>query len=94
MESDEETTAAIVNLLFVKKNKKKRKRFVWVKPWLGRRINLGLYETLVQELRFEDKSEYKKHPRMKPQDFDEILEPIQDDITKTNKYIRDSIPQT
>ena len=40
--SDEETTAVIVALPVVKKNKKKRKRSVWVKPWLRRRINLGL----------------------------------------------------
>ena len=60
MESDEEIVAAIAALLLVKKNKKNRKRSVWLKAWLGRIINLGLYETLVQELRFEDKSEYKK----------------------------------
>ena len=46
---------------------------MWVKPWLKRRINLGLYETLVQEIRFEDKSEYKKPLCMTPQDFDEIF---------------------
>ena len=51
MESNEETAAAIVALLFVKRNKKKRKRYVWVKPGLRRRIDLGLYEMLVQELR-------------------------------------------
>ena len=33
---------------------------VWVKPLLGRRTNLGFYETLVQELRFEDELDYKK----------------------------------
>ena len=52
MESDEENAAAIVAVLLATKSKKKRKRSVLVKPWLGRRINLGLYETLVQELRF------------------------------------------
>ena len=51
MERNEETAAAIVSLLHVKRYKKKRKRSVWVKPWLGRRIILGLYEMLVQELR-------------------------------------------
>ena len=51
MRSNEETTAAIVALLLVKRNKKKRKRSVWVKPWLRRRIDLGLYEMLLQELR-------------------------------------------
>ena len=30
---------------------------MWEKLWLGKRINLGLYEMLVQELQFEDKSE-------------------------------------
>ena len=91
MESDEETAAAIVALLLVKKKKKKRKRSVWVKPWLGRRINLGLYETLVQELRFEDESECKKLLRVTPYDFDEILGLMQDHITKTNTNRRDSI---
>ena len=47
----EKTAAAIVALLLVKRNKKKRKRSVWVKPWLRRRIDLGLCELLVQELR-------------------------------------------
>ena len=59
MESGEETAAAIVALLLVKKNKKKRKRSVWVKSWLGRRMNVGFYETLLRELRFEEESEYK-----------------------------------
>ena len=65
---------------------------MWVKPSLGRRINLGLYETLAQELRFEDESEYKKLLHMTPQDFEEILGLIEDDITKTKTNMRDSIP--
>ena len=64
---------------------------MWVKSLLGRRINLSLYETLVQELRFEDESEYKKLLRMTPLNFDEILGLIQEDITKTNTNMRDSI---
>ena len=52
MERVEETAAALVALILDKKNKKKRERFVWVNSWLG------FYETLVQELRFEDESEY------------------------------------
>ena len=66
------------------------KRSAWVKPWLGRKINPGLSEKLV--LRFEDESEYKKLLSMTPQDFDEILGLIQDDIIKTNTNMRDSIP--
>ena len=54
MESDEETTAAAVASLLVQKKLKTRKRSVWVKSFLGRKIYLGLHEMLVQELRFED----------------------------------------
>ena len=59
MKSDEETAAAIVILLLVKKNKKNRKRSVWVQSWLGKRIILGFYKTLIKELRFEEELEYK-----------------------------------
>ena len=65
---------------------------MWVKPWLRRRINLGLYETLVQELKFEDESEYKKLLHIAPQDFDEFWGLIQNDITKAKTNMRDSIP--
>ena len=61
MESNEETAAAIVVSLLVKRNRKQRNRkkrnrkktktSAWLKPWLGRRINLSLYEVLAQELR-------------------------------------------
>ena len=48
---------------------------MWVKPWLGKRINLGLYEMLVQELRFEDKLEYKN--LIKEMTFHKHLSPSQ-----------------
>ena len=37
-------SAAIVASLLVKRNKKKIKRSEWVKPWLGKKINLGLWD--------------------------------------------------
>ena len=52
MESNEETAAATVAILLMKRNKKRRKRSVRAKPWPERRIHLGLYEMLVQELRY------------------------------------------
>ena len=42
---------------------------MWVKPWLGRIINLGLHEMLVQKLRFEDELEYKNLLPMMPHGF-------------------------
>ena len=68
----------------LKKNRNNRKRSVWVRTCLGRRNNPGFYETLVQEWRMEDISEYKKLLRMTPHDFDES-EDFFKMITKQNK---------
>ena len=87
MESDEEIATAVVALLLAKR-KNKRERSVWVKPWLVWRINLGFYETLVAELRFEDKSQYKNFCAW----HHTTLGLIQDDITIRNTNIRDSVP--
>ena len=47
-------TAATISLLLVKKTRKKKKISLKVKPWLGKRPNPDIYETLVQEIKFED----------------------------------------
>ena len=41
-----------------KKENKRKQRNVWVKPWLNRRNELGIYNTLLTELRMEDEGEY------------------------------------
>ena len=78
MELDQETTAVLLAAaLVVKKRRKCRKkttRSVSVKPWLSRRINLCVYDSLLQELRSEDEAEYRKFLRMAPENFDELLE--------------------
>ena len=51
-----------------------------VKSWLGRRNNLGMFGTFLQELRFESK--YKEPLRITVSDFDKVLGLIQDDIPK------------
>ena len=82
MESHEKTAAAIVEKM------RKKLRSVLVKPWMGRRINLCLYKTLVQESR-STKNSYARHHRT----LVRFLVPlIQDDITKTNTNMRDSTP--
>ena len=54
-------------------------------PWLGRRINVGLYEMLIDtRTKIEDKSKYKKLLHMTPKDFDEILRLIHDCTNGSN----------
>ena len=63
-----------------------------MKPWLQRRSYLGCFETLLKELRPEDEAECKRFLRMTPQIFDELLELVEEDITKENTRFRDAIP--
>ena len=63
MDVDQERAAAsmIIGVLLKRgKTKHRKKRSVWVKPWLQRRNKLGVYHTLLQELRIEAEDEYKK----------------------------------
>ena len=45
-------TAAIL-LEDQRQHRQQRKRMMWVKPWLSRRVTLGHYDTLMQELMHE-----------------------------------------
>ena len=63
-----------------------------MKPWLQRREQFGAYDTLLRELRSEDKSEYKTFLRMSPAAFDELLDMVEGDITKENMVMRTAVP--
>ena len=59
MDSDLECVAGVlVTSSVIKKKKslrnKRKQRTVWVKPWFNRRNELGVYNTLLRELRIED----------------------------------------
>ena len=71
---------------------KRKKRVCWIKSWLNRRQQLGIYDTLLQELRFEYEEDYKKYLRMNANNFDEILSIIANDITKQDTNMREAIP--
>ena len=56
----------------VEKRRQKR-RTVWVRPWLERRIELGQYTQLMEELKVEDVNSFKNFTRMDPEMFNELL---------------------
>ena len=90
MDSDLECAAAVLVISSVIKKKKslrkkREQRTVWVKPWLNRRNELSVYNTLLRELRKEDEDEYKKFLRITPEDFDDLVNLIKCDIKK-KKY--------
>jgi len=72
MEEEEDLllTAAYLQLQIMKKARRKRKkRSVWMRDWLQRRVLYGQYEKLVAELREEDERGYKNYMRISPDLF-------------------------
>ena len=61
MDSESECAAAVIIVAAISKKRKrmrkKRLRSIWVKPWLGRRNDLGVDNTLLREFRLEDSDE-------------------------------------
>ncbi|GFX31664.1 hypothetical protein TNCV_4081881 [Trichonephila clavipes] len=45
--------------LIRRQNAKRKKRKVWVKPWVGRRTEYGASHTLLKELKNEDHTAYR-----------------------------------
>lgn len=75
-----------------KKQRKRSKRKVWVKPWIARRKDLGFSATFLSETRIEDPKTYRNFLRMSPEKFDELLELVRPYITKSDTFFRDAIP--
>ena len=74
------------------KIKKRRKRKIWVTPWLLERSAFGVYDTLLQKMRLNDIEGYKNYLRMTEENFLEILALVREDIEKQNTVMRESIP--
>ena len=46
------------------KVKKRKKRSVWIKPWLKNRIRTSAYQNIFQELRLKDNEEFRRYLRI------------------------------
>ena len=60
----------------------RRERTVWVKPWLFRRVTLGHYDTLMQELMRESRGDFKAFLRIEPPMFREMVDRLTPRISK------------
>ncbi|KAH6933265.1 hypothetical protein HPB50_013919 [Hyalomma asiaticum] len=69
----------------------RRKRSVWVKPWLTRK-SLGMQNQLYQELLASDPEEYKRLLRLSCEQFDQLLALIQPSIGRQDTVMRSSVP--
>ena len=67
---------AIYYLKKKRKRKQRKRRVRWVKSWIGRRRQFGLYDQLMVKLRNEDQRAFKNFLRMPPEMYDKLLERV------------------
>ena len=79
-----------VDVIRRRRKRRGRGRF-WVRPWIGRRRQFGLYDQLLVELRNEDQASFKNFMRMPPEMFDELLTRVGPGITKQNTHYREAL---
>ncbi|CAH1997306.1 unnamed protein product [Acanthoscelides obtectus] len=82
-------SAIMTVCLLLKKNKKKRR--LWVRPWIARREQQGIHHTLLRELQFEDLKSYINYLRMDEDSFKFIASKISPLISKQNTHLRNCI---
>jgi hypothetical protein len=67
-------------------------RSIWQKSWLSRREDLGAFDTLLSELKEEDKSSFLNFLRVTPGIFENLVLLITPHIERQNTTFRKSIP--
>ena len=70
---------------------RQRPRGVWTRAWVGRRVRLGIYHQLLQELRTEDPRAFDNFLRMTPAMFDELLDRLTPRLTKEATFYRENL---
>ena len=70
-------------------SREKKQRICWVRPILLRRDQVGEYHTLVQEMRTSDPAAHQRYFRMSVDDFDELLDMVNEKILKQQTAMRD-----
>ena len=66
----------------IKRTRGQRRRAIWVRPWIGRRQEFGIYDQLMMELRNGDPASFTSFLRLPPDMFDELLDRVAQRITK------------
>ncbi len=71
--------------------RRRQRRTVWVRPWLERRVELGQYACLMEELQVEDVRSFKNFLRMDPAMFQELVDRLIPRLTKEDTSYRKSL---
>ena len=86
------SAAAYLQLQIMKKKKPaKKKKSIWMKNWLQRRVFYGQYEMLVTELRGEDTKGFRNYMRITPDLFQELVERVGPRLQKNGYFHEKSL---
>ena len=75
----------------IERRRRRQIRRFWTRNWIGRRVQFGLYDQLMVELRNEDPASFQNFLRMPPDMFDELLTRVGPRITKQHTFYRDPL---
>ena len=70
---------------------KKRNRVEWIRPWIARREQRGVYHLLIRELSLEDATSYQAFFRINKEQFQFLVGEIANRIAKKDTVMRSSI---
>lgn len=90
MDMRQQAFAVAVAILCCDKKQKKKNKRVWVRKWLERRGQHGLF-VLQRELELDDRSGFKKLLRMTSDEFDFLLGRVEPLITRQDTKMRRAI---
>lgn len=79
--------AAALTILLLKK----KKRSIWVREWISRRREAGVYHNLLREIQLEHGQQYFNFIRMIAVDLEALLVKVGHVIKKQDPHFRDSI---
>ena len=85
------TLSAIILTAILKKRQCRRRKRVWVKPWIARRGDKGIHQNLIKELLSEDKKSYINYMRMDNNTFAYVLSKVTPFIKRQDTHLRNSI---
>ena len=60
--------------------RRRRKRTVWVKPWIQVQPVCGAYSTLISDLRYTDESAFRNYSRMNVAAFEDLLSRVAEHV--------------
>ena len=69
----------------------RKKRLIWVKPWLRKRVEQGIFNNLSQELLVGDSTSFRDYIRMDRLHFDYLVERLYPYLVKEDTVMRESI---